>query len=139
MGVVGRGEKADGPNIRVASRFELPPDCIGTANGRISRFHRSDENSLRKIDVSIVLQIPGDNVAMHLLTIHDAIASIALYTHVNNLQMVASRAALQRFPRPNNGIAVTTAQGNERGNTRSDAKPTQLPTTASASRRTVCA
>ena len=77
------------------------------------------------IDVSIVLQIPSDKVAMHLLTIHDAVASIELHTHIDKLQIAARRPALERFSRPNDHIAVTTAQGNERGKTRSDAKATQ--------------
>ena len=87
----------------------------------------------------IVFQIRRDNVAMHLLRIHDAVAPIGQDTNMDKFLMTAWLAVIQGFAHPDNGVAITAAQGNERGNTGSDPKPRQLPTAASASRHTACA
>jgi hypothetical protein len=139
VGVIGRGEKADSPNVRIASRFETPSDLIGTGYCSFSRSIGSNEHGLGEISVSIVFQIRSDTVATHLLRIHDAAAPIGQYTHMNKLHMPAWMVAIQGFAHPDNSVAVTAAQGNERDYAGSHPKPSQLPTAASASRRTACA
>ena len=112
MGVAGRGEKTDSPNVRVASRFELPPDCIGMGNGCISRSLGSNDNRFRRSDVQIVFQIRSDSVALHLLSIHDAVASIVRYTHIQKLGMTGLRnAGTQRFAQSDRRVAITNEPG----------------------------
>ena len=100
---------------------------------------RLNEHRLKAREVSIVFQIRSDTVATHLLRIHDAVTPIGRYAHMHKFHMTAWMAVIQGFAHPDNGVAITAAQGNERGNTGSDPKPRQLPTAASASRRTACA
>jgi hypothetical protein len=139
VGVIGRGEKTYSPNVRIASRFQLPSELFGTGYCRFSRSIGINEHGLGEIRVSNAFQIRSDPVATHLLRIHDAVASIGQDTHMDKFHITAWLAVIQGFAHSGDSVAVAAAQGGERDHTRSDPNPSQLPTAASASRRIACA
>jgi hypothetical protein len=92
--VIGRGEKTDSPNVRIASRFEIPSDLIGTGYRSVSRSIGSNEHGLGEISVSIGFQIRTDTVATHLLRIHDAVAPIGQHAHMHKVHMTSRMGAM---------------------------------------------